>query len=407
MAGFGPPSRRKVSLPAFWRAFRARSARHEKGPMSLRFSVVMTSYNYRHFIAQAVDSALAQTRPPHQIVIVDDGSTDGTVDLLAARYGRDGRVEVVVQANQGQLGAFATGARQASGDVVCLLDADDYWDPDYLETIGALYDRRPDIDLVFSDLHRFGADGGAEVYGVETFADTEEDFGYTAIVTYMTDHKYGTATSALSMRRSWAVRCTDFPEHFIRMWRTCADACLLHAASIYGARKYFLPTGRVHYRVHGSNMWFNNWNRVTDYKNPLHKRLVRNYCAGVIGMEPNCAYLAPLEFATKPAPSAAERARYATLLPPPPEAVAEPAAEPARHTREAAPEPAFEPDAGATPAAAEPGPAGTAPAEADPVERRASPLAGGSFTLRLRRPWRHPRRYLRDVARVVLQKPNL
>ncbi|MBS7539918.1 glycosyltransferase family 2 protein [Ancylobacter lacus] len=343
--------------------------------MSLRFSVVMTSYNYRQFIAEAVDSALGQTRPPHQIVIIDDGSTDGTSDFLAERYGGDSRVEVVAQPNQGHLGAMAAGMRRTTGDIVCLLDADDYWDPDYLETIGRLYDARPDIDLVFTDLHRFGADGGSEIYGVETFAEAEEDYGYTAIVTYFTDHKYGTAASALSMRRSWALRSTDFPPHFLRMWRTCADACLLHAASIYGARKYFLPTGRVHYRVHGNNLWYNKWNRVTDYKNPLHKRMVRNYCASVIGMEANCAYLAPLEFATKPAPSAAERARYATLLPPP----AEPAPEPVREE----------------PAAAEPAPPAPQPAGA------------GSFTVRLRRPWRHPRRYLRDVARVVLQKPNL
>jgi glycosyltransferase involved in cell wall biosynthesis len=59
------------------------------------FAVVITNYNYRPYVVEAVDSALNQTHAPVQVLVVDDGSTDGSRDLLTERYGQDPRVSLL------------------------------------------------------------------------------------------------------------------------------------------------------------------------------------------------------------------------------------------------------------------------------------------------------------------------
>ena len=109
------------------------------------FSVVIDNYNYGRYLAQAIDSVLAQDFPAKEIEIiaVDDGSTDDSREVLA-RY--RGRVKAMLQENRGQAGAFATGFAAATGQAVCLLDSDDYWAPSKLaEVAKALEDKSAGI----------------------------------------------------------------------------------------------------------------------------------------------------------------------------------------------------------------------------------------------------------------------
>src|SRR5688572_5767710 len=93
-------------------------------------SVVIPTYNYGHLVAEAVDSALAQTYPAVEVLVVDDGSTDDTWDRLA-RYGD--RIRCVRQANAGLSAARNTGIRAAHGEYVALLDSDDAFHPRKLD----------------------------------------------------------------------------------------------------------------------------------------------------------------------------------------------------------------------------------------------------------------------------------
>ncbi|MGD9693877.1 MAG: glycosyltransferase family 2 protein [Acidimicrobiia bacterium] len=97
---------------------------------SARISVVIASYNYCDFVVRAARSALEQSSPPHEVIVVDDGSTDDTVCALR-ELGR--AVRVVRQVNQGVSVARNTGAALATGDLLAFLDADDYWRLDKLE----------------------------------------------------------------------------------------------------------------------------------------------------------------------------------------------------------------------------------------------------------------------------------
>jgi len=273
------------------------------------FAVVITSYNYRDFVIEAVDSALAQSRRATQIIVVDDGSTDGSERLLRQRYGAQGRVTLISGVNGGQLSAFQRGVNAAHADVICFLDSDDRWEPEYLAKLGAFYDTRPDVDFVFSDMQVFGAQDR-----VVRFHESAVDLGYTTISTYLLTQWYGAPTSALSMRSPWARKALDLPESFQRTWRLSADNCLVFGCSMLGAHKYYLPTGCVGYRIHDRNGWWSNRSPKVEYINKMtSSALIRHY-AQRIGIGPECVEFSKLEFMTKPNPPWSETKRYVRLV---------------------------------------------------------------------------------------------
>ncbi|MEZ5218801.1 MAG: glycosyltransferase family 2 protein [Ilumatobacteraceae bacterium] len=98
-------------------------------------SAVIPAYNRAELLGRAIESALTQTRPPAEIIVSDDGSTDNTEEV-ASRY----PVTYVRQANQGASEARNFGVRHASQPWIAFLDSDDYWMPDHLERLGAACD---------------------------------------------------------------------------------------------------------------------------------------------------------------------------------------------------------------------------------------------------------------------------
>lgn len=117
-------------------------------------SVVIPCFNGERFLADAIESVLRQTRGPVEIVVVDDGSTDGSVDI-AARYAADGRITFVQHAtNRGIAAARNTGLRQSRGRFIGFLDQDDLWQEDKLDCQLAAFAEDPDGDtgVVFSEI---------------------------------------------------------------------------------------------------------------------------------------------------------------------------------------------------------------------------------------------------------------
>jgi glycosyltransferase involved in cell wall biosynthesis len=116
-------------------------------------SVVVPAYNAEPYIAQTLQSILSQTRPPEEIIVVDDGSTDGTPDEVI-RFGSD--VRLIEQSNRGAAGAHNTGFGQARGDYVARCDADDLWEPIKLERQVRTLEVHPEIDIAMSGAWVFG-----------------------------------------------------------------------------------------------------------------------------------------------------------------------------------------------------------------------------------------------------------
>lgn len=122
-------------------------------------SVVIPTYNRAARLLRAVGSALAQTHPDVEVVVVDDGSTDGTHDVLTERMSGDSRVRYLDRPNGGPAAARNTGLDAARGDYVAFLDSDDEWLPWKLEFELACLDRLPAAGMVWTDMRAVDGDG--------------------------------------------------------------------------------------------------------------------------------------------------------------------------------------------------------------------------------------------------------
>ena len=119
-------------------------------------SVLMPAYNVEAYVGEAIRSVLAQTFTDLEIVVVDDGSTDGTAAVVAALAADDSRVRLVRQANRGLAGARNTAMRVARGESFALLDSDDLWEPEFLAEQITILAARPEIDIVTGNGWMYG-----------------------------------------------------------------------------------------------------------------------------------------------------------------------------------------------------------------------------------------------------------
>ncbi len=116
-------------------------------------AVVVPVYNGERYVAESLEAVLAQTHPASEVIVVDDGSTDSTPDLLR-RFGAS--IRVVRQANAGHPGAYNRGFAEARAEYVARCDADDIWEPTKLERQVAALRSMPQIDVAFGGAINFG-----------------------------------------------------------------------------------------------------------------------------------------------------------------------------------------------------------------------------------------------------------
>jgi len=122
-------------------------------------SVIIPTYNRAIRVQRAVASALGQSHSAVEVIVVDDGSTDRTADLLDERFADETRLVVVRTDNAGVSSARNTGMAVATGSHIAFLDSDDEWFPWKLEFQLACLDRLPDAGLIWSDMRAVNADG--------------------------------------------------------------------------------------------------------------------------------------------------------------------------------------------------------------------------------------------------------
>lgn len=120
-----------------------------------RISIVIPTYNHARYIGEAIESALAQTSPVHEILVVDNDSTDHTRDVVA-RYPQ---VRYIHQTNQGICGSSNRGLHEATGEYVIILHSDDRLLAHHAETSVRAFEHRPGAAFVSGDYRWFGAEG--------------------------------------------------------------------------------------------------------------------------------------------------------------------------------------------------------------------------------------------------------
>jgi glycosyltransferase involved in cell wall biosynthesis len=203
----------------------------------MRVSIVINNFNYEQFVGQAIASALAQNHADVEVIVVDDGSTDGSVDEIR-RYGE--HLTLIEQKNGGQGAAYNTGLQHASGDVIIFLDADDWLDPQAAAQVAAAW--RPGVSKVqfaLAVVDREGQPLGRQVPRHLHDSDALEllrEFG-----------AYGSPPG------SGNAYCAQFLRQVMPMdpalWRTAADSVPILLAPAYG-ELVSLPHSLGAYRLH-------------------------------------------------------------------------------------------------------------------------------------------------------------
>lgn len=130
-------------------------------------SVITPTFNRADYLPFAVESVLSQSVSDFELIVIDDGSTDGTAELME-RYLADSRIRYLKQENQGQSVARNRGIAEARGQFICFLDSDNAWVSTKLETSLKAFEENPEADIVYGDF--ITIDGEGHEHGVNRMA---------------------------------------------------------------------------------------------------------------------------------------------------------------------------------------------------------------------------------------------
>ena len=209
-------------------------------------TAVVAAYNAEPWIAEALEAILGQTRPPDEVVVVDDGSTDGTARVLK-RFGD--AIRVVRRPNGGCPAAFNTAFAAARGDFVAMCGADDIWEPRKLEWQAATLAAHPEVDVLFGDARVIGEHRPAGLAGdlyTEGIPEGVLDGGMLRDALYRGNF---ICAPSIVIRRSLFERLGPFIEDYgaddYEYWMRCLRD---------GARFFYDGRPLLSYRRHESNL---------------------------------------------------------------------------------------------------------------------------------------------------------
>lgn len=216
--------------------------RHDWSKNKPTVSVVISSYNYAHFIGETIESVLNQTYPPHEIIVVDDGSKDNSAEVIES-FGE--RVKLVQQQNQGVCVARNRGAAMATGDIIAFLDSDDIWMPHKLEKQIDAFLADPEVGIVSCGIRHFDTDGKT----IAEYTSGRSGWCDKDILLYREPVLNSTA-SVIAVRRDIFQRVGGFDEQRELFAAEDRELCYRVAKA---SKLAFIPEILVDYRIHGKN----------------------------------------------------------------------------------------------------------------------------------------------------------
>jgi len=214
--------------------------------MSLpQVSIIINNYNYERYLAEAIESALRQDYPHKEVLVVDDGSTDGSRTLIEQYVPH---VKPIYKANGGQASAFNRGVQEAQGELILFLDADDVLFPEAIRVGVSRW--RPGVSCVQWRLQGLNPHGKPME---SLFPQDPQISGNLARHVARYGYYPHPPTSGLLFARDALAQILPIDE---QKWRISADAPLYTAVPFLGEIEAFSqPLG--YYRLHGTNYWNN------------------------------------------------------------------------------------------------------------------------------------------------------
>lgn len=220
---------------------------------NLLVSIIIDNYNSCSFLKEAIDSALNQTYPHLEIIVVDDASTDGSKEVI---YSYGDRVTAIIKdKNEGQLSAYNTGFAKANGDIICVLDGDDSFYADKVEKIVKIFKNSPDFSslLVYHELNCIDRDGRALDSKVPApiLHQVPTNIYEQVCDRNLTPDDFSFATSSgIAISRELA--CSIFPLPENENLKARADSFVYTLAALLG-KVYGINQTLGSFRLHGDN----------------------------------------------------------------------------------------------------------------------------------------------------------
>ncbi len=211
-------------------------------------SIVINNYNYAQFLPEAIESALAQTYSHTEIIVVDDGSTDNSREII--RNYKE-KVIPVLKENGGQASAFNAGFAASQGEIICFLDADDYYLPNKISQIVEILEKYPNAGWIFHNLEEVDIQGNfLKVNKNRCLAN----FEYVELQEIMLKGnllKYWfPATSGLCFKSNILKDVLPMPEQFL-----ISSDSFLRLVTIYLSPGILSPEKFATHRSHGNNLY--------------------------------------------------------------------------------------------------------------------------------------------------------
>lgn len=201
-------------------------------------SIILDNYNYADFLGQAIESVLVQTYSNYEILLVDDGSTDYSREIIEQYARNNDKIIPIFKKNGGQTSAFNAAFKKASGEIIALLDSDDYWYPQKLEKIVEKHEK-------YQFVQHYLSNNGKGIYRkVNTVVNWHE-----VLVKY--GYLYNHSVSS-SLSFSKELIAPFFPLLHERDMRYCADGILVMIA-LSLTEVGFIEEELGFYRIHGKN----------------------------------------------------------------------------------------------------------------------------------------------------------
>ncbi|MES1024050.1 glycosyltransferase [Gloeocapsa sp. BRSZ] len=210
-------------------------------------SVIINNYNYGRFLSEAIDSVLNQTYPNIEIIVVDDGSTDNSPEVIA---GYQDKIIPVLKENGGQASAFNAGFKVSCGEIICMLDADDVFTPEKVNEIVKIFHEHSEIGWCFHRLRLVDAKTGDYIKLSQESGTRKCDFR-AQLKNNGRLPFYSPATSALCFGRSLLQQILPMPE---AEGIGVSDLYLKVAAAAL-SRGYFLDQQLSLLRLHSNNRY--------------------------------------------------------------------------------------------------------------------------------------------------------
>jgi glycosyltransferase involved in cell wall biosynthesis len=209
---------------------------------NLTVSVIISSYNYDRFIGETIESVLAQTRPADEVIVVDDGSTDNSTNVIRS-FGPP--VTLITQKNQGVCKARNVGAGIAKGEILVFLDSDDLWRPEKLARQVDAFAADPEVGLVSCGLRYFDETGNTIIV-----YDKGKSGWCAKDIILFREPVLSTTASAIAVRKDVFEAVGGFDER--RELFSAEDLEFCYRASA-ASKLAFIPEVLVDYRIHGAN----------------------------------------------------------------------------------------------------------------------------------------------------------